>query len=350
VSIEFIKGLTQLSGPSGYEGDVSNFIKEKLASVGEITTDRIGNIVCRIEGSDPGAPHLLFAAHQDEVAFMVSDITAGGFLRFIGIGGWNPITLPSSPVEVISESGERHYGIIGQLPPHFIPKGEPPKVPTIDELFIDIGARSREEAEELYQVGIGSIIIPYAPFKYNPKGEVLFSKAFDDRIGVAALIELGHLVKEKGVAATLSLAFTVQEEVGVRGAKVLAQSIEADAAIVVEGAPADDVPSNIGSPQTVLGKGAHLRIFDTSHIGHPGLFRLARDIARREKIEVQEAVRKGGGTDAREIALAKGGIPTIVCGVGVRYAHSHNSLISLSDYRNLVKLLFAVSRDMTKLE
>jgi len=339
-----------MGGPSGYEGDVGAFIREKLAGIGELSTDKIGNIVCKIEGSDPKAPHLLLAAHQDEVAFMVSEITDQGFLRFIGLGGWNPLTLPSSPVEVISESGERHYGVIGQLPPHFAPQGETPKIPTIDELFIDIGARSREEVKEFYQVRVGSLILPYAPFVYNPKGEVIFSKAFDDRIGVAALIELAQLVKEKSVAATLSFAFTVQEEVGVRGAKVLAQSIEADAAIVVEGAPADDVPSNISAPQTALGKGVHLRIYDPSHIGHPGLLKLARSSARREQIEVQEAVRKGGGTDAREIALAKGGIPTIVCGVGVRYAHSHNSLISLCDYRNLVKLLFAISQDMTNLE
>lgn len=341
-----IKRLCLARGVSGYESEVAAIISESLAGVGSITVDSIGNIVCTVEGTESGAPTLLFAAHQDEIGFMVSEVLDSGFLRFTPIGGWNTLTLPSSAVDVMNREGRAIPGVIGQLPPHFLKKGAVSQAPEMDDLFIDVGAFSAEEVEHRFGIGLGSIILPASGFHYDEETNVMMAKAFDDRIGVAALVELAGELSKRPVASTVVLAFTVQEEVGTRGAKVLANRVEASFAVVVEGAPADDVPGFPAKPQTCVGKGAHVRIFDPSHIGHPGVLALARAAARSRGIRTQESVRKGGGTDAMVLALADRGIPTIVAGVPVRYAHSHNCVSSMEDFRELVSLLFAMCQDM----
>jgi endoglucanase len=347
-SLALIKRLSLACGPSGFESEVTRIITENLEGIGSVETDAIGNVVCTISGQAPDAPAILFAAHQDEIGFMVSEVLESGFLRFTPIGGWNALTLPASPVDVIGRDGRAIPGVIGQLPPHFLKKGAEPQVPGIDELFIDIGASSAKEVEEHFGVLLGSIILPSTRFSFDGNSGCIMSKAFDDRIGVAALIELAYKIVDFPVGATVILAFTVQEEVGTRGVKVLANRIASEVAVVVEGAPADDVPGFPAKSQTCVGMGAHVRLFDPTHIGHPGVLALARTAARARGIRIQEAVRKGGGTDAMVLALADRGIPTIVTGVPVRYAHSHNCVASLGDYRELVSLLFAMCQDMTR--
>jgi endoglucanase len=339
--VELIKELVCAIGPSGYEQAVGEIILREISSFGLVSTDAIGNIVCEIPGTHRNAPRNLFVAHQDEIGFMVSEILDEGFLRFIPLGGWNPVTLPSSTVDIFNKDGKLVQGTIGQISPHFQRKGEP-DTPQIESMSIDIGASSRSEVIETYHINVGSIIVPSSTFHHNENTDVLTAKAFDDRIGVAALIELGRRVAAEPVESTTVLAFTTQEEVGTRGAEVLSHYIHADAAFIVEGAPADDIPGGPQSPQTCLGKGAHVRIFDPTHIGNPQLLQRVRDIVHERQICIQEAVRKGGGTDASVIALAGQGLAAIVVGVPVRYAHSHSGKIALSDFKNLVDLLYAL--------
>ncbi|MGE0075000.1 MAG: M42 family metallopeptidase [Sphaerochaetaceae bacterium] len=348
-SKDLIGQLARAVGPSGFEKPVGDIIRKHLDGVGTLETDRIGNIVCEIAGIDPKGQRVLLAAHQDEIGFMVSEILDNGFIKFAAIGGWNTVTLPASPVEILNADGDMIPGIIGQLSPHFLKKGAAPQVPELDDLFIDIGASTAQEVQQSFGIRLGDIIVPVTRFHFCEKSGCIMSKAFDDRIGVAALIELGALLAKDPISNTVVLAFTVQEEVGTRGAKVLANRIEADVALVVEGAPADDVPGGPAHPQTCVGNGAHVRIFDPTHIGHPDLLRLVRSTAASRGIRIQEAVRKGGGTDAMVLALADRGIPSVVTGVPVRYAHSHNCLVSFSDYRELVLLLHAVCQDMPAL-
>lgn len=345
-SLDLIGRLSQAAGPSGFEKPVGDIIREHLDGIGILETDRIGNIVCELSGTDPKGQRVLLAAHQDEIGFMVSEILDNGFIKFAAIGGWNTVTLPSSPVEILNADGDMIPGIIGQLSPHFMKKGAAPQIPELEDLFIEIGASTAQEVRQLFGIRLGAIIVPVTRFHFSEKSGCLMSKAFDDRIGVAALIELGILLAKDPIPNTVVLAFTVQEEVGTRGAKVLANRIEADAALVVEGAPADDVPGGPAHPQTCVGKGAHVRIFDPTHIGHPELLQVVRTAAASRGIRIQEAVRKGGGTDAMVLALAARGIPSVVTGVPVRYAHSHNCLVSFSDYHELVVLLHAVCQDM----
>lgn len=341
-SVDLIKRLTLTDGVSGHEGKIASIIREELEGVGQISTDSIGNVVCTIAASAKEAPTLLFAAHQDEIGFMVNNISERGFISFIPIGGWNKSTLYASAVNIVTKEGDVP-GIIGILPPHFLNTKEQ----TQEELYIDIGAKSKKEVSEIFHVAIGDIVVPSSRFIYNESQAIVMSKAFDDRIGVAALCELGKLVAQKRTKINITLLFTVQEEVGTRGAQVASNYIDSDAAIIVEGAPADDTPGGPSHPQTKVGGGAHIRIYDPTHIGNPHLLNNVREIAQKREIQIQEAIRTGGGTDAKEIALAHKGIPTIVTGVPVRYAHSHNGLISLNDYRQLVTLLYALSEDMS---
>ncbi len=344
-SITLIEQLTQISGLSGHEHDVASFVQSSLPESVVTEKDSIGNIICKIPGSDKDAPTILLASHMDEVGFMVNDILPTGFLRISMLGGWNTLTLPSSPVNIINTKGEYVRGTIGQISPHFLKKGEAVTAPDIDDIYVDIGAQSDESVQNDYHIELGSLVVPISPFYHNQKSNLLFSKAFDDRIGVASLIELAHKVVLSPIPSTLILAFTVQEEVGVRGAKVLSNYVNADIALIVEGPPADDVPGGPLRPQTCVGKGVHIRIFDPTHIGNPSLIQHVSEVAKKNSIPIQKTVRKGGGTDAMELALAHRGIKSIIVGVPVRYAHSHNGVCSLSDYHQLIDLLYAVGEN-----
>lgn len=341
-TIDLIERLTQATGLSGYEKAIGAMVASSMEGKARVECDRVGNVLCTFLGSDPQGPRILIAAHQDEIGFLVSDILETGFLRIFNIGGWNTVTLPSSPVSVVNAEGRHLPGIIGQLSPHFMKKGAIPQVPELDDLFVDIGASSAAEVRQVFHVELGSLVVPVAPFHYIEQTGCIMSKAFDDRIGIAALLEVGNRLVGKAHAATITLAATVQEEVGERGALVLSNYTDADMAIVVEGAPADDVPGGPGHPQTCVGKGVHVRLFDPTHIGHGGLIGHLRTLARDHAIPIQEAVRKGGGTDAVMLALADRGIASVVTGVPVRYAHSHNCLIQSADFKNLIDLLVVV--------
>ncbi|MGN0906445.1 MAG: M42 family metallopeptidase [Bullifex sp.] len=336
-SVSLIERLSQAPGPSGFEDPVRDIIRKEMEGLGcAIDEDGIGNLVCTFRGQ-PDGKTILFASHMDEVGFMVSDILENGYLRLINLGGWSTLTLPSSPVEVISSKGDRHYGVIGQISPHFIKKGTPLTVPELSELFVDIGSSSAEEVKDVFGIRIGDIAVPVAPFKYVPETDRVFSKAFDDRIGCAVLIETARQLK--GSRNTCIFAFTTQEEVGERGSSVLKNYIHPDYSVIVEGAPADDMPSGPAHPLTCQGKGAHIRLFDPTHIASREIVDSLRMLAERDGIMIQEAIRTGGGTDAVTMSRAGRGSKTIVTGVATRYAHSHVSSVSLFDYYELIRLI-----------
>ena len=362
-SAALIERLTLASGLPGFEDDIAAIFSEELGGVSPslpIVRDGIGNTLCYVnpapgfgleaEGAAAASSgvRIVLAAHMDEIGFIVSEIEPNGFLRLHNLGGWNPVTLPSSPVEVLTSSGSRVPGIIGNISPHFL-KDRRSDVPEIPELFLDIGAVSAAEAAEIYAVSLGDPVVPVTSWNNNPATGCMMSKAFDDRIGVAALIEVGRrLAEHSDLENHVCLAATVQEEVGTRGAAVLANYCGADMAIIVEGAPADDVPGGPAQPQTALRRGAHVRIFDPTMIPDRTLLAQLRGIAAEHSIRIQEAVRRAGGTDGREIHLAGKGIPSVVTGVPVRYAHSHNCMASLDDFHQLVDLLTAFCLDASR--
>jgi len=281
---------------------------------------------------------------MDEIGFIVADILDSGFIKMQPIGGWNPNTLLSSPVEIVTSNGSRHAGIIGSIPVHF-KKGSDSDL-DINSMFVDIGAVSQKDAEENFGIALGDQIVPKTNCTFIGQNRRLFSKAFDDRAGIAAVIELGRFLADNEHPNTVYCVGSVQEEVGCRGAISIAYRTDADICFVLEGAPADDIPGIPYSSQTALGKGVHVRLFDPTMIVKKKLKDFVTEVAEKNKINYQLAVRKGGGTDGKQLHLANKGIPTIVLGVPVRYAHSHNCSISMDDFDELVKLINAIAKNL----
>jgi endoglucanase len=216
---------------------------------------------------------------------------------------------------------------------------------TIDQMFIDIGAESRRDVVENFGVSLGDPIVPLSVFTELAREDYFMAKAFDNRVGMAGAIQAGQILSQSSHPNRLILCGTVQEEVGLRGARTAANFIKPDVAIILEGPPADDTPGFARSEcQGRLGGGVQIRLFDPSAITHPRLARLALETAREEGIPHQVTVRRSGGTDAGAFHQANEGVPSIVLGVPARYIHSHNSIIDLNDYLHLLSLTIALVR------
>jgi putative aminopeptidase FrvX len=205
-------------------------------------------------------------------------------------------------------------------------------------MVIDVGAGSAGEIQEEYQIPLAAPVVPDVRFEYNEKHDTMMGKAFDNRLGCAALIAALDALKDKKPGVSITGAFAAQEEVGLRGATVTAQAVQPDIAISFEGCPADDTVVDSYAVQTALRKGPMLRHIDTMMITNPRFQALALSVAREKNIPVQEAVRSGGSTNGRVIHLSGKAVPVIVIGIPVRYAHTHYGISSYADFENAVKL------------
>jgi endoglucanase len=268
----------------------------------------------------------MLTAHMDEVGFMLQNITEAGYLRLQPLGGWVASNLPGQRLHIHGSKGPVE-GIIAAVPPHF--KKEPKSELKVEDLLVDIGAASKEEVASL-GLQLGDLITPSSHFAiYNEK--LLANKAWDDRIGCAVLVAaMKQLTTHPN---TVVAAATVQEEVGSRGAVTAVEVVKPQAAIVLEGAPADDLPGIAkDDPQGALGKGCQIRLYDPSTIIHRHFWQWVTGLAKEQNLAHQLAVRQSGATDARAIHMAQGGIPTVVLAVPVRYAHGHSGLVHLEDF------------------
>jgi len=235
--IELLKKLTLTPGISGYEHRVAKIMQEELGSLSELSKDNMGSCTFELKGTSD-RPKIMFVAHMDEIGFIVADILSNGFIKMQNIGGWNPNTLLSSPMEIINSKGEKYPGIIGAVPVHFLKNRQDAK-PELESMFIDIGADSKEEVEKEFGIQLGDEIVPITNFHYDEERRKMMSKAFDDRAGVEAVIEIGKIAVEMKHPNTVYCVGSVQEEVGTRGATTLANYTDADVCFVLEGAPAD---------------------------------------------------------------------------------------------------------------
>jgi endoglucanase len=278
---------------------------------------------------------------------MVQNITPEGFLRFVPLGGWWEHSLLSQRVEVRTQNGDKIVGVVSSMPPHFLSPAQRQQVITIDQLFIDVGASSREEVINDLGIALGDPVAPVSAFTPMAKEDIYMAKAFDNRVGMAGAIHAGLLAGE--TENRLILGGTVQEEVGLRGAKSSANFIKPDAVVVLEGPPADDTPGFLRMEcQGQLGAGVQIRMFDTSAIGNPRFAQFAIETAKREGIPHQVTVRRSGGTDAGSFNIANEGIPCVVLGVPARYIHSHNAIIDLNDHLHMVALATALARQLNE--
>ena len=335
-SVELLEKLTQADAIPGHEGEVREIFHSRLQGVGDIQKDRMGSIFCTKNGSVT-SPRILLDSHMDEVGFIVQSVTNAGYVKFLTVGGWWAHTLLAQRVNILTKQG-KVSGIIGSTPPHLLSAGSRDKVLDIKDLYIDIGAESAEQAMEQYGVNPGCAIAPYGPFMPMSNPKLFSAKAFDNRVGVGLVIETLQQLGDH--PNTVVGTGSVQEEIGLRGARTVTVATEPDVAIVLEGPPADDLPgANSDTLQGKLGGGVQIRLYDPSMIANPRLTELAIETATAHQIPHQIAVRTSGGTDAGAIHQVGRGVPSIVLGVPARYVHSHVSIINIDDYRATLELL-----------
>ena len=332
-----LEELSNAFGPSGCESEVRKVLIPVLRDrVDDLMIDALGNLIAFKRGTAP-EPRLkvMLDAHTDEVGLMITRLDKNGLLGFRAVGGIDERLLLAKGVLI----GERRLpGVIIAPPVHLSKPEERKKVIPIEQMAIDVGASSRDEAQGLVQVG------DYATF--DTRFEVLTrdglrtvkGKAFDDRIGCA----VAAAVVEGEYEADLYLSFSAQEEVGLRGARVAAFRIEPDLAFALEGTICDDMPKDKDvSPTTELGKGPAITVMDRSFIADKRLVQLLVDQAQALDIPVQFKQPGMGGTDAGAIHLSRTGVPSVALSVPCRYIHSPVSVASLEDFDHTVALLRA---------
>jgi len=341
-SVQLLKVLTDAFGPSGFEEDVNAAALPFVPKGYETSRDSMMNFYLQ-KKPEKGLPTVLIEGHSDEIGLMVQAVKPNGTMSFLPLGGWVPATLSGQRMRIRNRDGAYITAVIGAKMHHFGGGDEGP--PKLENMMLDIGATSKEEVEKVYKIFPGCPVVPHAEFEQQH--DRLIAKAFDDRLGCAAVLEVLDAFKKKKLPYNLVGAFSSQEEVGIRGAKTVANRIKPDLVICFEGAPADDTLVEPGLIQTRLGGGPMLRHIDGGMITNPRLLAFARAQAAKENITIQEAVRARGSTNGSWYHHANNGTPTLVISCPTRYAHSHHSMISLNDYKQCVLLATAVLGALT---
>jgi putative aminopeptidase FrvX len=338
-----LEKLSNACGITGRENQVRILLAEMLKPYAdEIQIDRMENIIA-IKKGKLKAPKIMLAAHMDEVGLMVKTITKDGFVQFSKIGGIDDRILPAQKV-VVNTKKTAYPGIIGSKPPHIQKEEERKKIATYDELFIDVGAESKEAAVAM-GIAVGDPIS--FDVQYTRLGkELVMGKAFDNRAGCAVMVETMRLLKEAD--CTVYAVGTVQEEVGLRGATTAAFGVDPDLALALDVTIAGDVPGVREFDTSVkLGKGPALTISDSGLITHPKILRWLLDTADTEKIPIQLESGLLGSTDAARISITRCGIPAGTISIPTRYIHSPAAILSLSDIENSAKLAAAAIQKVT---
>ena len=337
-TLQMIAAISNANGVSGFEDDVVSEILPYAEQVGETKVDRMRNVFIRRKENTGSRPVVQLDAHSDEVGFMVQAVCPNGTLRIIPIGGWVNHNIPAHKVWVRNRYGKYIPGLTASKPPHFMTEQERKAPLDIKDITVDVGAVSREEAIEVYGIRIGEPVAPDVTFTYSEETDLMVGKSFDCRLGCAAILKTMHELAGEELAVDVVGACASQEEVGVRGATVTAQVIQPDLAIVFEGCPADDTCVEPYMVQTAIKRGPMLRHIDARMITNPRYQRYALDLAEKLGIPVQDAVRAAGSTNGAAIHLTGRGVPVIVIGVPVRYAHTHYGVSAYADFDNAVKL------------
>ncbi len=323
--VELLKQLCLIDGTSGDEGAVREFVISQIKDFCEYRVDNLGNVIAFKKGKSASEKKILIDAHLDEVGLIITHIESNGFLRFTTVGGIDVAALMFRRVLINGKT----LGVIGGKPVHLCDGDERKKLPSADNLYIDIGVTTDKEAEALVSVGDNAVMCS----DFTVTGEKILAKALDDRVGCAVLIDLLKQDSEYDFYAS----FSVQEEVGLRGAVAAAYSVEPDSAIVIDGTTAADVAGVADSKKVChQGKGAVVSFMDgaTSYDREYYTAALASGIPAQSKCAV------AGGNNAGAIHLSRGGVRTLALSVPCRYIHTSGSTC---DMRDVVHV-----RDLTK--
>ena len=329
-----LEKLSNASGVSGYETEIRQVIKDELSShVDELYTDSIGNLFAVKKGNEDG-PRVMVAAHMDEIGLFIDSIDSNGFVKFRKIGGIDDRVLLSRHLYI---GEKRSPGVVGMKPIHLQKSGDRGKVIGSDDMFIDVGATSKDEAGKSVKPEDTAIFAT----KFSQSGDILRGKAFDDRAGCGVLIEL----LKRGCSFTIYGAFTVQEELGLRGGKVAAYALDPDFGFALEGTTAGDTPTKRDvSPSTNMGAGPAVTIMDGTTVSDRRLVDLLADTAKKENIPYQFKRTITGGTDAGAMNRTREGVPSVTVSVPVRYIHAPVGMMRLSDFENTIELMHKTDR------
>ncbi|MDD7389653.1 MAG: M20/M25/M40 family metallo-hydrolase [Lachnospiraceae bacterium] len=346
VDLKLIEDLSNAFGPSGFEEDVCRVVKKYTGDF-DLVNDAMCNLYLKNRNFSGNKPVIMLDAHLDECGMMVQSILENGMISIVMLGGFHLTSLPAHSVIIRNEKGEDIKGIIGSKPVHFLTSSEKDDCSLeIEKMYVDVGASSRQEVMEDYGIRPGDPIMPDVTFSYDEKHGICFGKAFDNRLGCACIVETMKELLHDELDVDVVGAFASQEEVGMRGATVTSQQVKPDLAIVFEGSPADDYFFPEGLAQGSLKKGVQIRHMDRSYISNVEFIRLAHRIGDEKGIRYQDAVRRGGSTNAGKISLTNQAVPVLVLGVPSRYVHSHYNFCAAEDVEAAVRMASEVIRSL----
>lgn len=328
-----IKNLVEAVGPSGYEDQVRDLVRSLVeAYADEIRVDALGNLIVRKGQKSPDGLRVMLSAHMDEIGIMASHIDENGFVRFTSIGGLNPLYLMGGRVKFVN-------GVQGTINSERLETVE--RTPSFDRLFVDVGAASRSDCK----VRVGDVAIFDRPFL--DLGDRLVSKAMDNRISVAVLVETLRQIKQ--TPHELYFVFSVQEEVGLRGATTAAYGVDPDLGLAVDVTRTGDTPKSI-KMEVSLGKGPAVKVRDSGMLSDPRVVRWLVDTAEKAGLPYQLEVLEAGTTDARSIQVTRAGVPSSCVSIPCRYIHSPSEMVDFRDVQNAVNLLVAGLSQPVKME
>ncbi len=344
-TVQMLKELTDANGIPGNEKEAREVMKKHISSYAdEITYDHLGSLIAKKTGKANG-PRIMIAGHLDEIGFMITNIDDKGFLKFETVGGWWSQVMLAQRVNIMTRKGNI-VGVIGSKPPHILPADQRKKAVEIKDMFIDIGASSKEEAES-FGVRPGDSVVPICDFTVMNNEKLMMAKAWDNRIGCAIAIEVLKRLKDEDHANEVFGVGAVQEEVGLRGAKTASHKITPDIGFAVDVGIAGDTPGVSDNDATAeIGKGPQVLVFDRSMVSHKGLRDFVTDIADEHNIPFQYEAMSGGGTDAGSIHLSGDGVPSLAVTVPTRYIHTHAAILHRDDFEHAVQLIVEVTKKL----
>jgi putative aminopeptidase FrvX len=320
-----IQKLVELVGPSGYEQAVRDFVRGEIEGhVDEIRVDALGNLIARKGAKSAGGLRIMLSAHMDEIGVIATHIDENGFVRFTTIGGVRPLNCIGGRVHFLN--GARGLIYMERL-------DEPSRVPSIENMYIDLGATSRAKCP----VKVGDLAAFDRPFLDLENR--LVSKAMDDRISVAVMV--AALQELKSTPNELYFVFSTQEEVGLRGATTAAYGVDPELGLSVDVTGTGDTPKG-GKMEVGLGKGPAIKVRDGGMLSDPRVVRWMVETAQKAGLPYQLEVLEGGTTDARAIQMARAGVPAGCLSIPTRYIHSPSEMVDYGDVQNSVKLLIAL--------
>lgn len=341
--MEIFEKLVNLNGVSGHEKQIRKFMKEEISKyTDEIICDRLGSVFGVLRGKED-EPKIMICGHMDEVGAMVVGITDKGFIKMIPIGGINPEVMISQNMEITVNDTKTIRGVVGAIPPHI---GKESNL-NIEDMLLDIGASSKEEAVS-WGVKIGQQITFVNNYYVMEDGNKVVSKAWDDRIGCGVALEVLKEAKNMNHPNTLYCGGTVQEEVGLRGAKTVTQMIEPDLFITVDVSPVGDfLPNGSKGAIGALGEGFLIRYYDPRCIMNPEITKYFEEIANERNIKYQY-FKSNGGTDAANAQYAGKGTLATTVGMPGRYIHSTATIIDVRDLESVKQMVLAIIETFDK--